>query len=215
MATTITSHEPLSLRLNRILHGNQVRPTLNGLLERTEGRGHYLVIIVFCLPFVVPVSIPGVSTLVGLIVGLLSLRLAIGQPPRLPRFLGERQLPQNLEQKLLGASVKFLRLLEKLVRPRQTRWLSWRSARFTNALLMVFMAALLALPIPPVILFTNSLPAYAIILIAASMMEEDGVTIWIGYAMSIATVIYLVLVGGAIEMGVNRLLHWFQQLGVA
>jgi hypothetical protein len=208
-------HEPLSLRLARVLEGNPVRPTLNGLLERTEGRGHFLVIILLCLPFVVPVSIPGASTLIGLVVGLLSLRLAFGQPPRLPRFLGERSLPRGLEQKLLKVSVKFLRLLERLVRPRQTRWLAWPSARCVNALLLVFLAALLALPIPPVVLFTNTLPALAIILIAASMMEEDGVTIFIGYLLSLVAVIYFVLVGGAIEAGVSRLLRWFQEWGAA
>jgi hypothetical protein len=208
-------HEPLSQSLSRVLEGNSVRPTLNGLIERTEGRGQYLTIILLCLPFITPVPLPGVGVAVGVVVGLLSLRLAVGQPPRLPRFLGERMLSPNVQTKLLAAGIRFLRFLERLVRPRQTRWLAWRAARFTNALIMAFMAVLLALPIPPVVFFTNSFPACAIILIAAAMMEEDGVTIWIGYAMAAVSVVYLVLVGGAIEVGVSRLLQWLRELGAA
>jgi len=89
-----------------------------------------------------------------------------------------------------------------------------RCARRGNALLLAFMAFLLALPIPPLILFSNTLPSYAIILLAASMMEEDGVLIWFGYAMSLATVIYLAVVADAIvrffAKHFDRILHFFQ-----
>jgi hypothetical protein len=202
-------HQPLSKSLAAILDERSLPITLNRLLARTHGRGLYLVVILLCLPFIIPFSLPGLSTIMGTIIALLMLRLAIGKEPRLPRFLGEKKITPGLEHRLLSGSVKFLRFIEKLVRPRQTRWLRWRASRFANSLLVVFMAFLLALPIPPVILFTNSLPSYAIILIAVSMMEEDGVTIWFGYAMSLITIAYFVLWGGVIS---THLMKWAQAL---
>jgi hypothetical protein len=128
--------------------------------------------------------------------------------------MGDRPLPTERLKRIAQGSVKFLQVIEKWVRPRQTQWMTWTSARRGNALLLAFMAFLLALPIPPLILFSNTLPSYAIILLAASMMEEDGVLIWFGYAMSLATVIYLAVVADAIvrffAKHFDRILHFFQ-----
>ena len=65
------------------------------------------------------------------------------------------------------------------------------------------------LPFPPFPPFTNSLPAYSIILLAASMMEEDGVLIWVGYAMSVGTAIYLMLILTAFEAAFLRVYKYF------
>jgi len=186
-------HQPLSQSLVKLLEENTSTAglTLNRLLERTEGRGLYLVMVVLCLPFVIPFSIPGLSTVMGTVIMVLALRLALGRPPRLPKALGERLLPPEMRDRIVVGSAKFLRLLEKLVRPRRTQWLTWPAARFGNSLLIALMALLLALPLPsPPFFFTNSFPSYAIILVAVSMMEEDGLTIWAGYAAALGTVVY-------------------------
>ena len=59
------------------------------MLERTEGRGFYLVVILLGLPFIVPVSIPGVSTVLGLVGVVIELSLAVAETARLPKFMGE------------------------------------------------------------------------------------------------------------------------------
>jgi hypothetical protein len=189
-------HEPLSQKLSQILgaHSNPDGVTLNEILERTEGRGFYLVLILLSLPFIVPLSVPGLSTALGLSVTVLAVRMAFGRTPRLPRWLGGRRLSPMAQRRLLGGSVKFLRLVEKLVKPRRTPWMSSRAARVGNSLLVAVMGLFLAAPFPPVPPLTNALPCYAIILLAASMMEEDGVTIWFAYAISLGTIIYLVAI---------------------
>src|SRR5262245_62049107 len=88
------------------------RLTLNRLLDRTHGRGLYLVIILLCLPFLIPVSLPGLSSVLGTIIAIIALGLAAGKPPRLPRFLGERELPAKVRQRALIGSIRFLRLVE-------------------------------------------------------------------------------------------------------
>lgn len=204
-------HPPLSQSLAQILenHPGGEAVTLNDLLRSTEGRGLYLVIILLSLPFIGPVSVPGFSVPFGLVIAMLSFRLAFGQPPRIPKRFGDRPLPKGLKKIILGGGVKFLRFIEKGVRPRRTVWMGWRLARMGNALLLVVMAILLALPLPPFPPFTNALPTYAIILIAASMMEEDGVMIWVGYAVALGTVVYL---GFWAEVIGSHLAGWFHSL---
>jgi len=210
-------HEPLSQRLLRIIETNSTDEgiTLNQLLERTEGRGFYLVVILLALPFIVPLSIPGVSTVLGLSVSLLSLKLAFGQQPRLPRFMGNRRFSPEVQRRVLGGSVKFLRVVEKLVKPRRTPWMATRPARALNSVIMALMGLLLALPFPPLPPLTNALPCYCIILLAVSMMEEDGVTIWFAYALSLGTIIYLVLIIGVLEIAIiggwKSLHHWLEK----
>jgi hypothetical protein len=164
--------------------------TLNTVLDRTEGRGFFCLIILLCFPFLGPVSIPGTSTPLGAVIFLMALRLALRLSPRLPRWIGERRLPRGFHR-VLGQSAKVLRFLERwLVRPRRTGWLGWRLAWGLNGLVLALMAFCLALPIPPVIPLTNMLPAYAIVLVAFSMMEEDGVMVWLGYAVTVGALAY-------------------------
>jgi hypothetical protein len=185
------------------------RVTVNQLLVRTEGRSLYLVIMFLCLPFVLPIAPPGTSGVLGSIVMVLAIRLSMSLPPRVPRVLGDKPLPAHLQRRILSSGVKLLRYLEKWVRPRHTEWLAWPMARSANALLIAFMALLLALPLP--VPLTNMLPSYAIILLAASMMEEDGHMIWWGYLMSLVVVM---LFGGLAAIVLfspkyyERLVHW-------
>src|SRR6267378_3030381 len=103
-------HEPLSQSLEKFLAGKDTGSgiTLNQLLDRTEGRGIYLLIVVLSLPFVIPVSIPGFSIAFGAVITFLALRMALGLPPHLPKSLGERSFSPAIQKKLLTGSVKLL-----------------------------------------------------------------------------------------------------------
>lgn len=186
----MSPHEPLSASLLRLADGEGPQ-TFNDLIARTEGRGLYLVMILMCLPFVSPVPVPGLSNVFGVVLLIMSLRLAMGRPAQLPRFLGERQVPVERMRKVIRGSLGLVRFVERWVRPRKARWLTRPVAIRAHALLLAFMALLLALPIPPIIPFSNSLPSWGIIFVSAAMMEEDGRTIWIGYLASLVAVAYL------------------------
>jgi hypothetical protein len=212
----LAAHEPLSEKLRAVLcRADPSAPlTLNAVLVGTEGRGVFCLIILLCFPFLGPVSIPGTSTPLGAVILILGLRLAFGQAQRLPRWVGERALPRGFGR-VLNQSVKVLRFLEKwLVRPRRTGWLGWRLARCTNGLVLALMAFCLALPIPPVIPLTNMLPAYAIVLVAFGMMEEDGVMVWLGYAVAAGTLAYFAawaeVIAGAFRKYYAPAVQWLQ-----
>jgi hypothetical protein len=203
-------HQPLSRSLAEILEAPPPPGgiTLNYLLERTERRGLFLILILLSLPFLTPIPMPGASNVLGLIMFFLACRLALKLPAALPPRLGNRPLPGPRLAKILKASVRLLALLEKIVRPRGTDWMTWRIAEVGNALLLALMAFVLMLPIPPFIPFSNSLPSYAIIFLSASMMEEDGLLIWVAYAMAAGTLLYI---GSAMKIIVDFFIrHWDQ-----
>ncbi len=204
-------HPPLSQSLTQILenHPGGQAVTLNDLLRSTDGRGLYLVIILLSLPFIGGVSVPGISVPFGAVIGILSFRLALGHPPHIPKRFGDRPLPKGMKKIILGGGVRFLRFIEKGIKPRRPFWMGWRLARMGNALLLFLMAFLMALPLPPIPPFTNALPSSALILIAASMMEEDGLMIWFGYAMALGTVIYLAFWAGVIG---KHFVGWYHSL---
>jgi hypothetical protein len=169
-------------------------PTVNQLLRRTEGRGVYLFMILLCLPFLTPVPVPGVSSPFGVVILLLAWRIAFRLPPRLPDRIGERRISFSQHPLILQTGIRFLRLVERLVKPRRSHWLAWPLVLQGNAALLALMAALLALPLP--IPFSNSLPAGAIVLLAASMMEADGWSVWAGYLMTVVTLGFFAAMGG-------------------
>jgi hypothetical protein len=212
---TSAAHRPLSQTISDFLREDGLGPlTLNRLLDRTQGRGVHLVVIVLCLPFVVPVSLPGLSTVMGSIVGLLALGIVFGKRVRFPSFMGERVFPPAVQQRVLGGSIAFLRRLERFVRPRRTGWLSWRPTEVFNALLLVLLATLLALPLPsPPFFFSNFFPGCAIILLAAGMMEQDGWFIWVGYAAALANVFFFALIGKGVVELFMKLWHKLSQAG--
>lgn len=217
--TTGGHHRPLSADLTHILKEEMVDTplTLNNLMERTEGRGVYLVIILLCLPFVQPVPLPGVSTVLGVVIVLMAIARAFDRSPRLPKFIGDRAFPPNFGAKLLGGSIKFLRFLERWVKPRGDRWISWNGVRVFNCILIILMSGLLALPIP--LPGTNQMPAVSIILIALSMMEEDGVLVFYAYGACLLTTIAFTVLLTLIALmgvgGVKTLIHKFFSGGPA
>ena len=209
---TAGSHRKLSEMIADLVVERVDAPlTLNRMLDRMEGRGIYLVIIVLAAPFVVPVSLPGLSTVIGGIMILLLMGILLGRRARLPHFFGDRIFPASIQRRLLGGSVRFLRWIEKFVRPRQTRWLRWRTVEVINALILMTLAFLLALPLPsPPFFLSNSIPGYAIILLAASIMEEDGWLIWLGYGAAAVNVVFFTLIGGGIA---QLILKCWQAMG--
>lgn len=204
-------HEPLSVLLARLLASEEAASlSANQLIARTGGRGLYLVWVLLSLPFVAWVSVPGMSTAFGLAIGWMALRAALGKPTRLPARLGDRPLSPRVRQAILGGGLKFLRFLEKAVRPRRTGWVSRPGVRMANSLLIVAMSLLLALPLPsPPFFGSNALPSYAIILIALGMMEEDGLMIGFGYVAALVALGYFGLLGGVVWVYLSR---WFELL---
>lgn len=171
--------------------------SLQDIVDRTGDRGGFLLLIFLCLPFTTPVPLPGVSTVIGIVIAWIALTCLGTSTPRLPAWLGRRTVSAERQKQVLLVSRPFVCWIEKAVRPRGGAWLTGMVGRRVHALLLTLLALLLLLPLP--VPFTNSLPAYAIILLSACLMERDARLIFVGYALSLVASMYVgaALIGGA------------------
>jgi hypothetical protein len=168
--------------------------TLRELLAMLGEQG----LLVFCgilaVPFLLPMTIPGMSTVLGLPMLLIGFAVMVSSVPWLPERLLRHSLPaptvRGVLQKVRGWAERF----EHLVRP---RWLALTGGRGVNALngALVLVAVVLLMAPIPLVPFVNSIPALAIVLLCFGMAERDGIVIALGYFTTVVAAAY---VGGLV-----------------
>ena len=185
--------KPLSVELHDLAVEFELHPVrLEEVIVVLQERAYTLLIIILALPFCVPVTVPGLSTPLGLVIAVIAGRFALGLPPWLPRRLLVTSLPARYFRTLMETTSKVVRLLERVLRP---RWLAVTATpRLVRLHAFMVCIAAITLLIPAPIPFSNTLPALGILFGAAGTMERDGVAILIGYLFTILGVAYFVLI---------------------
>ena len=173
--------------------------TLREVIYTLGGRAYTLLVLLLALPFITPIPLPGLSTPFGLAIGLIAFRLMLGQRPWLPMKLQRKVLPPGFFSRLFLVAEKSIRLIEKLLRPRLI-------LVQLHAFLLLIAALVLLLPIP--IPFTNSFPAWAILLVAAGLLERDGLFILAGYFVFAVGVLYFIFLGEAATLLLQEFVRW-------
>jgi hypothetical protein len=159
--------------------------SLQELLDVFGDEGLLLVTILLTLVFLIPVSIPGVSTVFGAAILLVGISRLIGRPLWLPQRLRRRALPADKLRPGLTGGLVWVRRLEKISRPHRLR--------------------LLADGAP--VRLVNTLPALALLLYAIGFIQRDGVAVLLGHLANIGTLIYFgVLISGG-GLAVRELLQ--------
>jgi hypothetical protein len=204
--TPVADHRPtrLSDDLKTILDRAAGNPlSLRRIIEILHGRGFDVLVIIMVLPFCQPIPLPGLSTPFGLALMFFGLRIALRQRPWLPDWLLRREISHDTLTKIVRGAAAVFKRLEKLIHPRLRFMKHWWSFNLVNGLAIASSAFLLMLPLP--IPFSNTIPAWSILLLALGMMEEDGAVITLGYLMAGAAWTYLASLWLLGEAGMNRL----------
>ncbi len=164
--------------------------TLHELLERIGEQGLLLVSILLSVPFLLP-WLPGASTPFGLLVVLVGVGIMLDRVPWLPRWLTNRRLSAaTLGRVLRGGTQVFVRI-ERLLRPRLMLLTDRTTVNRVNGAALTLAGALLAAPLP--IPFTNTFPAWAVLFLAAGMLERDGYILVVGYLALLVSLAYFAL----------------------
>jgi hypothetical protein len=180
--------------------------TLRAIITVLAGRAYELLMILFVLPFLLPVSVPGTSTPLGLTVATIAAQLAFGRLPWLPAWLLDRQLPAGFLGKVLGVTRGVVAFLERVLRPRALVLTGAKSLNALHLAVIVLAALLLALPLP--VPFTNTFPGWTILLIAAGLMTRDGLFIAAGYAVMLGTLFFFYGLGEAVNQSLRAAFRW-------
>jgi hypothetical protein len=159
--------------------------------------------------FLVPVSIPGVSTVFGGAILLLSVSRLVNRQLWLPKKLQQREVSTEKLRGGMQRGLKWFQRLERISRPRRMRGLTSRGfMSVVNNLGLILGAVLLMAPFG-LIPFSNTLPAIAILLLAIGLLQRDGVCILLGHLMNIASIVYFAILIGGGAVVIKRTLERF------
>jgi hypothetical protein len=125
----------------------------------------------------------------GLLILLIGAGVATDSLPLMPKRLLDRALSTGHVLPALRKGAEIFRRFERLIRPRALAMTSGPIANFVNGAVIVIAALVLMLPIP-LVPFTNSIPALAVVLLSIGMVERDGIVIALGYLATIAGALY-------------------------
>jgi hypothetical protein len=177
--------------------------TLGALLTQLGTRAELIVCMLLTVPFLLPLSIPGSSIPFGLLIALQGLGLFMQRAPWLPKRLSARRLTQAHLGTLLTKGGQLFSRLERFIHPRLSLLTQGTPIRRVNGLLLVLSGLLLTAPLP--LPFSNTLPAYGALLLAAGSLERDGACILAGYVMVLLTLLYFGALAVLGEVGVRAL----------
>lgn len=172
--------------------------TLAELRDLVGHEGLLLLTALLTLVFMIPVSIPGVSTVFGAAILLIGVCRLLGRTLWLPKRIRERRFPSDKIRNGLGSGLSWFQRLERISRPHRWKWLtSGFTMNLINNSALILGAILLMMPFG-LVPFSNTLPALALLLLAIGLLQRDGVCILLGHLTNIATIVYfaILIVGG-------------------
>jgi hypothetical protein len=195
------------------IQGDQI--TLGRLLELVGEQGLLLFVMLLMVPFLLPVSIPGVSTVFSLVVILVGIGVALNRLPWLPGRLLNRAIAVESLLPALDKGIRLTRRIDKVIQPRLLALTHGATLNRFNGVMMVVAGILLLFPLG-LLPFSNTLPGVAVLLLAAGLLQRDGLFVLLGYLMVLITLVYFgalayaVLVIGANLQDMTSLKALFQ-----
>lgn len=165
--------------------------TLRELLELVGEQGLLLFCSMLTLPFLFPVSIPGVSTVFGLVIILIGIGVTLNRIPWLPQQLMRRTFEREKLVAVLERGAKNIERLERWVKPRFALMTTGTVINQVNGVALTLCGILLLFPLS-FIPFSNTLPAVGILFLTFGTLERDGYLIIAGYISLFLTLIYFI-----------------------
>jgi hypothetical protein len=164
--------------------------TLRELLGYVGEQGLLVFCSILAMPFLIPVSLPFMSTALGLPMLLIGVAIILGRLPWLPARLLDHQLPSATVQHVLGRAQRTAERFEHLVKPRLLALTASAAVNSVHGVTLVVVVLLLMAPLPFVPL-ANTLPAVAIILLCLGIAERDGLLVSLGYGVATVSAAYI------------------------
>lgn len=192
---------PLSETLAKTIDGIEGDTvTLRQLMTSIGEQGLLMICAIATLPFLIPVSIPGVSTVFGAAIVLLAVAITLNRMPWLPQRILDRKLETAKLVPALHKGVRIVSRIDAWVRPRALALTTGAMVR-VNGLTLIFAGLLLMAPFG-FVPFSNTAPAVGILLLTIGMLQRDGLFVALGYLGTLLTVVYFsVLIYGAWHAG--------------
>ena len=160
-------------------------------MEDFHENGLLLAMIFFALPVAIPLPYPpGFTTIMGLPLVILSIQMLFGSKKVcLPSRLNNYQIQNGTLKMLSNKFVPIVKSVEKYVKPRFAFARSVYCEQFIGFICLIASIAV-AIPFP----LTNAIPALGISVMALGLLNRDGLTVIVGFFISIVGVALAVFV---------------------
>lgn len=155
------------------------------IVRLLKWRGFPLFLILFSLPFCLPIQIPGTSTPFGIALAFMGLRVAFGKKLWWPKSWLERDVPHETLNKIIDIALKYNSKVHRFIYPRLTFLTENSILHRFHGVLAFMLACLLSLPIP--IPFTNMMSAFPLLILGLGLLEDDGLLVIIAYLWAFLT----------------------------
>jgi hypothetical protein len=157
-------------------------------------------VVIATLPAFIPSPV-GAGLIAGPLVMFLGAQMAAGRAhPWLPKRLRQRELARESVRRFLDRLGHWLEKVERLTRPRAAFMADGAAWRVTGAL-MVGQGIALSLPVP----LTNYPFGFVLIVLAIALIEDDGVALGVCWALMLACMAIVTIMGGALVELAQRL----------
>lgn len=183
----------LSQRLEELAHAFEGRKemTLKEAVEAAGSESQALITLLFSLPFVFCLPLPGLSMVFGAAILLNGVRIARKKAIWLPKKMGLKKVSGDSFAKQLRRPIGLLKKTERWIHPRGTIFQRHPAVQIVNGWFLAAAGFFLLLPLPP---GTNFLPGLAVFFLSLGILEEDIACIWIGYMSVLANIALLVFI---------------------
>ena len=176
------------------------RTSVGTIVDALYDRSFGVLIILFALP---NAFLP-LAWVLGLPILLFTVQMAFGrQEPWLPDIMRRQSMKRETFIKVISFAARYLAKIEVWLKPRWN-FLTTNAVERILGVYMTFLTLVLLVPAP----FGNYLPAFGLAIIAAGLLEKDGLAIFIGTIVGALGAVYVVAVIGGIWAAAKAVLNF-------
>lgn len=157
--------------------------TLEILAESLKGEALVIICLISIIPFMQPIPLPGVSSVLGLITFMQGISLMFFRRPLLTKKMKAIKISHDKFEHIYKVAKKFTKVAG-MISVFNHPWTNSRASHFICGLAIVLSSAFLSLPLP--IPLSNFVPALSIALICLGLLEEDIFLLIIGLSITVA-----------------------------
>ncbi|VXB45327.1 exopolysaccharide biosynthesis protein [Massilia sp. 9I] len=190
--------EPVSKKLRGLVRSlPPTGITLSELIHRVGNDGLLILTALLTLVFLIPVSIPGVSTVFGAAILLIGLSRLLRRELWIPSRIAHKTIATRKLRPLLRKALSWMHKIERVSRPNRLAWVVANGpVQHLNNAALILGAVLLMMPFG-LIPFSNTFPAVALLLLAIGLLQRDGICVLLGHFSNVLTMLYFaLLIGG-------------------
>jgi hypothetical protein len=190
--TILTAEQRASVLIDDVAASlSAEKVTAGELLEKLEGRGIGILLLIFSLPICIP-NVPGISTLFGLLLIPPSIQMIFRhKTPWTPAFVRNWSFSGKGLRGALKVCADLMRKVEFLARPRLRFLARWPVTSIAGIQVFI-MALVLLLPMPG----ANVIPGLSVALTGLAILQRDGLMMLLSTLIAAGALVWVYLGGG-------------------